>query len=287
MRQWIEALGMAGLLALPAVAPATAADPETEPGAEVCAVCHEDLAARMRGTAHGLDAADRPSCETCHGDGSRHVEEGDPELIRVPQGAAMSSLCLDCHRGTDHDGTTGAHGSVDVHCDSCHRVHPDSPSHGRLLVDDAAALCASCHPGQAASFERPFGHRLGRGGLECISCHNPHGAPGKRSLVEGRGGDGPCVSCHAEKRGPFVFTHVGGTTGDCTTCHEHHGSANPMQLTRSRVDQLCFECHSPIAAGTVGSQPPSSHDLRSPRYRSCTTCHVAVHGSNTSPALLR
>jgi predicted CXXCH cytochrome family protein len=71
------------------------------------------------------------------------------------------------------------------------------------------------------------------------------------------------------------------------SCHEPHGSTNPMALTRPRVDQLCLECHSLIEGGTFGSQPPSFHDLRSPRYRNCTTCHVAVHGSNTSPMLLK
>ena len=75
--------------------------------------------------------------------------------------------------------------------------------------------------------------------------------------------------------------------GDCRACHEPHGSSNPMALKRSRVDQLCLECHSPIEGGTLGPQPPAIHDLFSPRYRNCTTCHVAIHGSNTSPALLK
>ena len=60
-----------------------------------------------------------------------------------------------------------------------------------------------------------------------------------------------------------------------------------MALTRPTVSQLCLECHSPISGGTLGSQPPSFHDLLSPRYRNCTTCHVAIHGSNSSPELLK
>ena len=60
-----------------------------------------------------------------------------------------------------------------------------------------------------------------------------------------------------------------------------------MMLTRSTVAQLCLECHSNITGTTLGSQPPSLHDLRSPRYQNCTTCHTAVHGSNVSPRLLR
>lgn len=102
-----------------------------------------------------------------------------------------------------------------------------------------------------------------------------------------RSGEPVCVSCHTDKRGPFVFAHPALVAGTCLSCHEAHGSANPMMLSRARVSQVCLECHTGVPSGTVGSQPPSLHDLRSPRYQNCTTCHVAVHGSNSSPKLLR
>ena len=60
-----------------------------------------------------------------------------------------------------------------------------------------------------------------------------------------------------------------------------------MPLKRATVAQLCIECHSPLTTGTLGSQPPSFHNLRLPRYQNCTTCHVAVHGSNRDPQLLK
>jgi DmsE family decaheme c-type cytochrome len=123
--------------------------------------------------------------------------------------------------------------------------------------------------------------------MECASCHDPHGRRGDNALKRTRADELPCVSCHAEKRGPFVFSHVTGVAGDCMSCHEPHGSSNPKQLIRARVDQLCLECHSTLNASTLGSQPPSFHNIRLPRYQNCTTCHVAVHGSNRSPALLK
>ena len=67
------------------------------------------------------------------------------------------------------------------------------------------------------------------------------------------------------------------------SCHTAARLVEPDALTRASVNQLCLECHSPISGGTLGSQPPSFHDLLSPRYRNCTTCHVAIHGSNSSP----
>jgi DmsE family decaheme c-type cytochrome len=142
---------------------------------------------------------------------------------------------------------------------------------------------------------KPYAHRLDRGGMTCSSCHDPHGrrAKGERSLAlighlrTTRAGEAPCVSCHTEKRGPFVFPHGGAEIGECTTCHEAHGSSNPKQLARATVQQVCLECHSPTATATLGSQPPSFHNLSLPRYQNCTTCHVAVHGSNRDPQLLK
>ena len=89
-------------------------------------------------------------------------------------------------------------------------------------------------------------------------------------------------------RGPFVFDHVTGSGGNCLSCHQPHGSNNPNMLLWARVEQLCLSCHSQTGGPkTFGSQPPSFHDLTQARYRNCTTCHVAVHGSNLSPQLLK
>ncbi|HEX7528849.1 MAG TPA: cytochrome c3 family protein, partial [Thermoanaerobaculia bacterium] len=90
-----------------------------------------------------------------------------------------------------------------------------------------------------------------------------------------------------EVRGPFIFTHVNGVAGDCTSCHVPHGSSYPHQLQRATIAAQCLECHSTLSKGTLGSQPPSFHDISLPRYRNCTTCHVAVHGSQRSPQLLK
>ena len=255
---------------------------------EVCAACHEDLAAKMAETAHGLTLRGAPGCQACHGDGTAHAEEGDPEKISVPTGSEGEAACRECHEADLHGSlaSRAVHASASVFCFDCHTVHGEAAS-GRLLTAEPGQLCSSCHPAEARSFDKPFGHRLQGSSMACVSCHDPHAGRGERSLKEDRSGQGPCVTCHAEKRGPFVFPHVGGIYEDCMKCHQPHGSTNPAALTRNRVDQLCLECHSPITGGTLGSMPPSTHDLRFARYRNCTVCHVAIHGSNTSPTLLR
>jgi DmsE family decaheme c-type cytochrome len=276
-------LGLAASLAAATEGAATAAD-------SPCAQCHDDVAAAFALTAHGLPQRAGATCVACHGDGERHMDEGDPALIRKPLGRDGQGTCLTCHAPvlSQAVAVTAAHSHAGVFCDACHVVHPGAgapPVH--LLREQPLALCTSCHPSQEAAFRRPFGHDLRDSGVTCVSCHDPHGGRGARSLVLDRSGEGPCVTCHAEKRGPFVFPHVGSTAGSCLSCHQPHGSSNPMALTRAKVAQLCLECHSPTTGGTLGSQPPSFHDLLSPRYAQCTVCHVAIHGSNSSPSLLR
>jgi DmsE family decaheme c-type cytochrome len=138
----------------------------------------------------------------------------------------------------------------------------------------------------AAIMRKPFTHNLAHGVMTCGDCHNPHGGRGRLGFKQ-RSLEATCAECHADTSGPHVFEHVTGFVGDCTSCHESHGSSNPRQLTRASISQLCLECHSTLPAGELGSQPPSSHNLRSPRYRDCTVCHTAVHGSSRSPLLLK
>lgn len=286
MRFLTRILGIAALGAIVAAAGAMAS-PEEDPD-QACAMCHDDIAATVLHTPHGLDRPDAPTCESCHGDGAAHMEEGDASLIAIPEGVESNGTCLTCHGGVHTAMNSGdVHTTRGVACVDCHQAHPERPAAPAMLRSDADTLCATCHGRVERSFDRPFGHELGRGGVSCISCHDPHGGLGERSLKRDLSGDTACVSCHAEKRGPFVFPHVSGISGDCLSCHQPHGSSNPHALKRARVDQLCLECHSALEGSTFGSQAVSTHDLRNPRFRECTVCHVAVHGSNSSPTLQR
>jgi len=278
--------------AAPSATPAPAAAAASATATAACGDCHEQaakFATNVHAHRRGAPAGDA-ACATCHGDGAAHIESGgDKALIRVVRGSTGAEVCLTCHVKVD------AHASYRnginmrgeaVTCLSCHSVHASDPKLRGLLVKPVDVLCSSCHVSQGESFKKPFAHRL-KGGMSCTSCHDPHGLARAGALKPTRGGELPCLSCHTEKRGPFVYSHVSSTAGDCLTCHESHGSSNPKRLTRAHVSQLCLECHSPLTPGLLGSQPPSFHDLRSPRYRECTTCHVAIHGSNRSPALLK
>ncbi|MGA7614714.1 MAG: DmsE family decaheme c-type cytochrome [Thermoanaerobaculia bacterium] len=261
-----------------------------------CSDCH-DQPATFATNPHGAGKAVNGTvpnavCESCHGNGQAHMEAGgDTSLIVKPVGQTGANICLECH-----DTVTNAKARKDsvhansatVNCLTCHSIHHSPVSVPHLLVKKQLDLCSSCHQTQAAGFRnKPYSHHIGRGGLECSSCHEPHAPALKKNLRLTRAGETPCLECHSEKRGPYVFPHDAVALGECTTCHELHGSNNPRQLKRTNVFQLCLECHSPITTDTLGSQPPSFHNISSPRYQNCTTCHVAIHGSNRSPQLLK
>jgi DmsE family decaheme c-type cytochrome len=270
-------------VALAAAAPAKDAGTAFAP----CNTCHEDLTKAFAGNPHAKLV--NASCTTCHGDGTKHADEGDKKLISVPKGTAGGKTCLTCHGGAKAftRAGSGPHATAAVACADCHSVHAPAAGNVALLRAAAGAECAPCHPAQAGEFVKPFAHHLGRASMTCYSCHNPHGATGKSMLKETASGEMPCLTCHPEKRGPFVFQHVTGVTGSCLSCHEPHGSNNAKRLIRASAAQLCMECHTTIPAGTLGSMPPSFHNLTLPRYQNCTSCHTAVHGSNSSPMLLK
>ena len=313
---WSLAIGASALVALaqappaPTPAPTPAAAPKAAAAvdeAPLCASCHEDEPKSFAHNPHNhpiaapkgqkWDATAR--CQSCHGEATKHMESSgeDKSDLRVFKTSNAYDFCTTCHRESQAHASfrTGIHANSEtVSCATCHSIHHADAKTAHLNTKPTHDLCQSCHPSVAAMLrEKPFTHRPVNNVMECTSCHDPHGRQGRESLKLTRAGELPCLSCHSEKRGPFVFEHPPALASDgataCLKCHEPHGSSNPKMLVRSQVQQVCLECHSqiPIGSTTMGSQPPSFHNIALPRYRNCTTCHVAVHGSNLSPQLLK
>jgi DmsE family decaheme c-type cytochrome len=252
-------------------------------GRDMCLICHEV------GNAFLSSVHSRNECEDCHGPGEAHMDAGgDPEMIRTPGAADWVDACQTCHSLGDR-GLGGfahsMHGRNRIACGDCHAIHPERGGFA-LLKADSVELCVGCHQAVEAAFRMPYHHPVREGAMECTDCHNPHGDPQdslrRLEVVPGYG----CVTCHADKKGPFVFRHSPVESNPCQTCHRPHGGFNAKLLVRSQVHQMCLECHS-ASPGLAFNQPPSFHDIRSPRYRNCTTCHREIHGSNVNPAFLR
>jgi DmsE family decaheme c-type cytochrome len=292
----VEAPGSAASVESPAAAegqttqqaaPAsTQAPPSGYAGPDTCAVCHESMT--VRGTPHGRMADARTpmaqlGCESCHGPGQAHVDAGgDPTLIRrvtaMPPHES-NAVCTTCHTRGDHafwDGSS--HQSRNLTCVTCHSVHSPQSEQGQLVKAEPMALCAQCHRDKVAKVDRSGHMPVREGKMTCATCHNPHGSANVRLLRAGFSQAETCTTCHADKRGPYLFEHAP-VRENCATCHDPHGSPNERMLVQ-KVPFLCQRCHSHIRhPGTLydNNVVRSSNRIFA---RGCVTCHSQVHGSN-------
>ncbi len=276
------------------------------PTVEACAECHRDRVASFQATPHAVldseNLAERSgfvsSCDACHHESELdHLTGGavKPRCDRPDQSMtfrpdepplAKSSRCLTCHGAKNPRFQAGPHGRAGMDCASCHDAHGNN--YGRwplqkavtsfnsaLESEPVAGICWECHGDVFALFESSETHRLREGILECTSCHDPH-SPQTRDMLGGFKQQ-QCVSCHADKGGPFVFEHGSVRVEGCTGCHSPHGSPNRHMLVNQRSAELCFSCHAAV---------PGFHS-RFTLETVCENCHSSIHGSNFSPFFLK
>ena len=279
-------------------------------GSDVCKSCHPNIWSNFyrnphfKSVASGKQKPEDTGCEGCHGPGGNHVEAGggaDSINAFSQLGTAqVLDTCLRCHGQTLSRANIrrSAHTDDDVVCTSCHSIHK-AATPKFLLQKTQTELCYTCHANVRAQFSLPFKHRVNEGFMQCTDCHNPHGstpptwrvADRPHNTEQAQANEEPCLKCHIDKRGPFVFEHVAVRVDGCETCHNPHGSVNAKLLKRPVVFTLCLECHN--GAGNFGPsnngvlRPDSSHNLANPRYQNCTTCHVRIHGSNADSYFFR
>jgi DmsE family decaheme c-type cytochrome len=145
-----------------------------------------------------------------------------------------------------------------------------------LVKDKTDAGCTVCHTMERSEFMKPYRHKLILSGNTCVSCHDPHLS--KKELRSMRTIFRKCIDCHPETGGPFIYVHLGTQHEGCMECHVPHGSPNPNLLTRHEPRMLCLSCH---------ANTPQFHNQANPKYRDCTACHPAIHGSNMSKSFMR
>jgi DmsE family decaheme c-type cytochrome len=257
-------------------------------GDETCMTCHEDKG--YAGTGHALKTNPRSpgathGCESCHGSGKAHVEgDGDPTKIarlQTLEPAEASESCTSCHDRGNHALWNGSqHDERNVGCLTCHSVHT-SKGPSQLKASSEQELCATCH---RQITNKTFRHNhmpVREGKLSCSGCHNVHGATNVRLLKTGTNVNESCVSCHAEKRGPFLWEHAP-VADNCVNCHDPHGSNNDRMLS-AKQPYICQRCH------VTARHPPTIYDgylLKNSQNankiygRACLSCHQQVHGSN-------
>jgi DmsE family decaheme c-type cytochrome len=271
-------------------------------GSETCLTCHEDQHRRFKNTVMGKVMLGNPrtpeearGCEGCHGPGRTHVEAGggkDTIPIRFGKDSKntveeQNAVCLDCHeRGNRLFWKGSPHQTRAMACVDCHQVkqelHPTASSDARYnaplsenrgVKKPQPELCLQCHQMRRAQLQRSSHMPYREGKVTCTSCHNPHGTPNPKQLIQSTTNEN-CLSCHTERRGPFLWEHPP-VMENCANCHEPHGTNNP-QLLKVRMPRVCDSCHVTSRHPTTPTLLNSVRDFN----RGCTNCHSAIHGSN-------
>ncbi len=255
-------------------------------GSEMCLTCHQDLMKNYEHTIHFKIASDprneleQKGCESCHGPASKHTE--DPNNVKPPITFSKKSktsvekqneACLQCHQKTHLGWQWSSHASKELACASCHHVKSNISERYLLAKPEVFELCGSCHQSQKAKALKSYHMGLREGKVECTSCHNPHGTPNDKLLVEASVNE-TCYKCHAEKRGPFLWQHPP-VLENCLNCHDPHGSNHPKMLVVQET-RLCQRCHIETRHPTT----PQASNALFVFNRSCTNCHSQIHGSN-------
>lgn len=172
-----------------------------------------------------------------------------------------------------------SHDLEDLSCNDCHKTHVQRDP--ILDRQQQSARCLDCHIEEKSKVNLPSRHPIKEGQTACTDCHNPHGSSTLADLREPSLNE-TCVSCHKEKRGPFIFEHAP-VAEDCSECHQPHGSAQPSLLV-SRPPFLCQQCHMsafhPSQLTDGSGLPTGTAPNRNLLGKSCLNCHSKVHGTN-------
>jgi DmsE family decaheme c-type cytochrome len=127
------------------------------------------------------------------------------------------------------------------------------------------------------------------GKIGCGDCHDPHEGT-KPKMLKTEWITETCLTCHTEKRGPFLWEHAP-VRENCALCHDPHGS-NHDKLLVAKQPFLCQRCHlntrhpgtlydeTNTSTGRVtGGTGITTVSNRAVEH-ACKNCHQNVHGGN-------
>jgi len=294
MKTLLTALRHAALAAVLIAMPALAQQQSLPPG-PTCANCHAEAYTSTVMTPHGAkNDVNGTMCMACHGDASAHAK--DPMKVKPENrlggkvaAAQQTAVCMTCHAGNRQltFWEAGKHSLNEVSCSNCHSIHGKSTDpairpYTTTFRDNEADMCGTCHQSVRSATLKPSHHPIQEGKIKCSDCHNPHGALSK-AMVKQETVNQQCLSCHADKRGPYVFSHPA-VEDNCLSCHNPHGSSHTF-LLNEKVPNLCQDCHDwsrhpGTFYGSGSGWPPQGNANTRFIARSCLNCHNAIHGSN-------
>ncbi|MEW5702009.1 MAG: cytochrome c3 family protein [Candidatus Zixiibacteriota bacterium] len=261
--------------------------------AELCQGCHEEMSAQQLAGAPSVHAPVKAGqCQACH---DPHGAD-QPKLLK----SAGDQLCLGCH-GQDKYVHSSHLESAGLACRDCHAPHtstqpallltdprstcsgchepeltPMMVSHepvkqgdcffchdphagpGHNLRAEIPSLCFGCHQNIAHFVAGPVQHSPAE---DCAVCHGAHEAPAANLLLKNQGD--LCRDCHtAAPEAGSRSVHAPFASGECSGCHNPHGSDRKGLLGPRRQVE-------PTPMGAVLRYPK----LDSTDVSLCQTCH--------------
>jgi len=220
-----------------------------------CFGCH-DKEPMQKKFVHGPNASGK--CTLCH---DAHSSNHDALLVE-----SKAAICTRCHTDKDFSGEgKHQHSPMKQGCAGCHSPH--SSDFKYQLHKTPENLCGQCHQkiidsSAAAQFKHAAVEQL----KKCFNCHDPHG-----SMFENNLRVSPlnlCLDCHnksivgSDGKDYNIFKivtknpnkHGPVQDGDCSGCHNPHGSGFYKILTADFPKEfytaynqdkygICFQCH--------------------------------------------
>lgn len=221
------------------------------PNATSCADCHRNLADKG---AWQHSTTLNQQCLACH------QQSVEPLKIGFPN-EDVQEFCFGCHAGKKNwFSMQFVHGPMTIGgCTLCHDPHGENNRY-QLIEEGALKLCLTCHGdkeglvAEKAVDRMPYVHGV-IAGEGCVICHDPHATdqqfmlkkpinelcsgchPGIAALTGGHPLPNHPVAAPRERLRP-------GRELTCSSCHDPHGSTNPLMLIQSPLaGRLCRECH--------------------------------------------
>ena len=276
---------LAGGLAASSPARLQASDPPPAVDVSTCQTCHEKEVKAFQASRISRGA----TCASCHGDPTAHVtaeseggERGEIVSFKGMKAAEVNERCLTCHEsGSQAHWAGGPHERRGLSCNTCHSIHSYASERNQLRTAQDAQTCYTCHTSVRSKEMRVSHHPVREGLMNCASCHDPHDGT-KQHLVSADSVNEKCLSCHTEKRGPFLWEHAP-VQENCLTCHDPHGS-NHEKLLVAKQPYLCQRCH--LNTRHPGTLYDGRNTVNGPALsnraveHSCKNCHQNVHGGN-------
>lgn len=274
-------------------------------GSDLCFLCHDKSVIIGGKFVHGPVA--EGSCSTCH---NMHQSEFPKLLI-----AEGNDVCFNCHpdKADAIKSAKFVHPPVQMGCVSCHSPHSGNYQYN-LIAEGSHDLCLTCHADKEKEVkDATVPHKALDTPRKCLACHDPHVSNYAKQLIKQPAE--LCLSCHDREyngqNGPIANMkavldnntdrHGPIKEGDCTGCHNPHGSPN-FRMLREFFPQLfyasynpdnyklCFMCHEKSIASDETTTTLTNfrngdrnlhfvHVNKFVKGRTCRACHDA-HATN-------